>query len=728
MQTKPPFDPTSKNLPVASAGMLVQARGLSVSDKRSGASLSKLSLHANPGELIVVMGVEPAGKEILLETLAGMLPPDSGKALANEVEIFPHRNVFQAYIGYVPRRIAFNEALTVRETLDDEAQIRLPRGASREEREQQVQSTLSTLGLQDYASDRVSRLENYEKRLLSIAIEWINRPALLLVNEPRIALDPMEEARITGCLKGVASQGCTVFQSSNSAGSALAADKILLLAPAGTLAWYGPAAEALVYFRQFQAEGHNGDSGAAALVDIYSLLKTPGSAGPQNWAEKFAAHPAYEMYVDDPLDDKHPDLLLQDHPMKRFRGASQEPVPPPKVRRSSFLRRFGAITSQTFRVLFRQKTGLLMLLVPLLVALMDFLLSSPDMSDPMLGDSSQVPVVLGLLVFLTMLVSAMLFQNVMLKDREIYRWDHRSVSLAFPYVMAKILLVGLFALYQGVIWTAIHYLATGMNESLYALPAYWATFTLVAFTGGIIGLIASAATRSNLPASVLVLVVLIAQLLLSGSLIPLPHLHPLLQPVTYLDPSRYAFESLLTIDGYGKDIVTDACWQLPEDQRAALTDYQKQGCACMGDNIYSRCNFPGIHKFFTYVIEQPMPSIPTPPSNLENLPPQPILSPGETQDQFASAVSQYTAQISQLQDVTKNYVASLQTFLQNLSDWQRGRSLVIGNAEGVIAQAYDHYGNGFQVDLTGHWLILAAMNLILILLLALIQWRKGFAG
>jgi hypothetical protein len=147
----------------------------------------------------------------------------------------------------------------------------------------------------------------------------------------------------------------------------------------------------------------------------------------------------------------------------------------------------------------------------------------------------------------------------------------------------------------------------------------------------------------------------------------------------------------------------------------------------MGDNLYSICKFPGIRSFFTLAIEQPKPLPPAANSAINNIPVQPLLKQGETLDQFAAEMNNYTAQMEIYLGNYDAYLSTLRQYPKVLANWQRMRSLIIGNAEGVIAEAFNRYGQGFNVNLIGHWSILAATSLCLIILLFGIQQSKGVA-
>ena len=305
-----------------------------------------------------------------------------------------------------------------------------------------------------------------------------------------------------------------------------------------------------------------------------------------NGRMRFKAHPAYTKYVDDPLHNRYPDLLLQSQPLLRLRSSAQEKLPPAIVPRANAVQELILLIRRNSRILWRGKTWPWLFALPPLVACCDFFLSSPTLLDPQLGDPVRPPVVFGVLIFLDLIISALLFHNEIFKERTAYQHERRTTSLSFLYILSKVWLVGLFSIYQGLVWTIIHFAATGMAGGFQVLSANGITFILVAFIGGLLGLIASTLPRTAGMHTVWVLLLTIPQLLLSGAIIPLSQITPPIGSLSVVNPSRYAFETLMTISGYGLDVATDPCWQLPADQRSALTDVQKQSCACMGEQSF----------------------------------------------------------------------------------------------------------------------------------------------
>ena len=530
-----------------SKGALLQAKRVTVNTRLGEGLLSDISFHVEPGELVSLTGLSYTGKSTLLQSLAGLVKPTSGEILIDGVDLYANLKAFRSSIGYVPAEVALQQNLTVTEIMQDGAMLRLPSRTSYEHRNQRVQTLLDAVGLTHATDRRVGLLNRIEKRKLSIAVELIGYPRLLLVDESSEPLTPFEEIQITILLRELSRRGLTVIQVDQRSRRAGLSDKVIFLAPGGLLAWYGPPDEAFIYLRSMVPRGVAKD--LFGLKEALEVLANPKLQQGIEWAKRFQADPAYQKYVDDPFNNKFPDLMLQTHPLirLRLRNSSQEKLPPPMIRRATLAQKLILLSRSNFRVLWRERMLFRMLAIPPLVALVDFVLSS---------DPDRPPTVLGVLVFLALLTAALLVQNEIFKERTIYRRESRSSLESFPYILSKVSFVGILAIYQGLVWAIIHFAATGMIGGLQVLGSYAITFFLVAFLGGILGLLVSASSRTAMMTANWILLLTIPQLILSDAIVPLAKLALPFKFLSMINPSRYALESLLAVVGYREGLRT----------------------------------------------------------------------------------------------------------------------------------------------------------------------------
>jgi ABC transport system ATP-binding/permease protein len=500
-------------------GVLLQAKELTIRSREGAHLLSDISFHIEPGELVGLTSLGHSGKSTLLQTLAGMRKPASGEILMDGVSLYAHLRAFRPTIGFVSTELALQQDLTVREILQDAATLRLPRRTSARDRKQRMQTLIETTGLSQVVDQRMKSLSAADKRKLGIAVELMGSPRLLLVDESAEPMTPFDEVQIAILLRELSRQGITIIHVNPRSRSAGISDKIIFLAPGGALAWFGPPDEAFTYLKSFIPRGVVKD--LFGLQEALETLVNPHDRDGSNWTRRFQDDAAYGKYVDDPLHNRYPDLLLQTRPLLRIRlrNSSNEKQPPPIVARANLLQKFFLLVQRGFRLLWRDRTAVLMLAVPALVALLYFILTSVTQLDSSFPAGAP-----NLLVFLILLTAGFPVQNEISKDRAVYQRENNISSLLFPYVMSKVWLVGLFAIYQGVVWAFIHSLGSSglaLAGGLQALLPTAILLTLVAFVGGILGLMASAVSRTEMTATGWILLLTVPLLLFMLS--PLTH-------------------------------------------------------------------------------------------------------------------------------------------------------------------------------------------------------------
>src|SRR4029450_6026609 len=134
-------------------------------------------------------------------------------------------------------------------------------------------------------------------------------PGILLVDKSAEALTPFEELQITILLRELSRKGLTVIQVDERSRSAGMSEKVIFLVPGGSAAWFGPPDEAFIYLRSLLPRGVVKD--LFGLKEALEILGNPQIHEAIEWAKRFKAQPAYQKYVDDPLDNRYPDLMMQ---------------------------------------------------------------------------------------------------------------------------------------------------------------------------------------------------------------------------------------------------------------------------------------------------------------------------------------------------------------------------------------------------------------------------------
>lgn len=223
--------------------------------------LKPLTARFKPGILNVIMGVSGGGKTSLLNMLASRIPssyttryrPGGTIEFGGSV---PSEDVIRSVISYVAQTDdALLPTLTVRETLFFAAQLRLPSWISSDDKKKRAESVLLKLGLRDCAdnlvgNDLVKGISGGEKRRVSIAIQILTDPRILLLDEPTSGLDAFTANSIMEVLRGLAEEGRTVILTIHQSRSDLFRyfGNVLLLARGGNVVYAGPGEDMLPHF------------------------------------------------------------------------------------------------------------------------------------------------------------------------------------------------------------------------------------------------------------------------------------------------------------------------------------------------------------------------------------------------------------------------------------------------------------------------------------------------
>ncbi|XP_057544325.1 ABC transporter G family member 5 [Amaranthus tricolor] len=204
--------------------------------------LNQVNCRAKPWEILAIVGPSGAGKSSLLEVLAGKLSPQSGSIFVNNNAI--DKPNFNKISGYVTQKDMLFPLLTVEETLMFSAKLRLKLPLL--ELNSRVTSLLQELGLDHVANTRVGNdgirgISGGERRRVSIGVDVIHDPKVLILDEPTSGLDSTSALQIIDMLKNMAeTRGRTIILSIHQPGFRIVKqfNSILLLAN-GTVLHHG---------------------------------------------------------------------------------------------------------------------------------------------------------------------------------------------------------------------------------------------------------------------------------------------------------------------------------------------------------------------------------------------------------------------------------------------------------------------------------------------------------
>ncbi len=210
--------------------------------------------------LLAVVGPSGAGKSTLLSVLTGLRPATQGAVLYEGRDLYRDGASLRSRIGVVPQADLLHDGLTIRRSLGYTERLRLPPDVSAAERIARVDEVLVQLGLDHRVDSRIDHLSGGERKRVNVATELLTEPSLLLLDEPASGLDAGLERTLMLMLRDLADDGHTIVVVTHSLDSLHLCDHLLVLAPGGIPAYFGPPAGVQARF------------GGAELVDVFHQM------------------------------------------------------------------------------------------------------------------------------------------------------------------------------------------------------------------------------------------------------------------------------------------------------------------------------------------------------------------------------------------------------------------------------------------------------------------------
>jgi ABC transport system ATP-binding/permease protein len=499
---------------VDSGDVSFEAQGLCVF-AGSKQLMHEVSFRLPARTLIAVVGPSGAGKSTLLNALTGFRPADTGFVRYAGRDLYTEYDELRRRIGYVPQEDLLHTTLTVRDALEYGAELRFPPDVTAQERRSRVDEVLAELGLSNHAGTRVSQLSGGQRKRTSVALELLTKPSLLYLDEPTSGLDPGLDKSVMHSLRALADDGRTVVVVTHSVANLDVCDLVLMLAPGGYVAYLGPPKGALAYF------------GKADFADVFLALEaTPGI----EWGDRFRESDLFvESAASAPSARAIPDELA---------SIRQQPV----------RRQLATLVRRYLRVVVSDKSYLrLIMAFPLLLGIIPRVIPAKNGLSSITGQPNRdAPTVLMVLILCACFMGMANSVREIIKERPIYRRE-RAIGLSMTaYLGSKIIVLTLLTAPQAVVFTLIGVLGrTPKHGVLLGSPLLEIVIAVVmtAVVSVVLGLVVSTLVDNADKTMPLLVLITMAQLVLSGGLIPITGKAGLAQ-VSWLVPARWGYAAV----------------------------------------------------------------------------------------------------------------------------------------------------------------------------------------
>ncbi|MER7641387.1 FHA domain-containing protein [Streptomyces sp. NPDC126522] len=501
------------------------ARHLTVTVDGGKQILKDVSFGVPEKSLIAVIGPSGSGKSTLLKALTGYRPANQGDVLYDNRNLYKQFAELRQRIGLVPQDDILHKELTVKKALKYAAKLRFPADTTGAEREARIDEVLRELKLDIHKEKKITSLSGGQRKRVSVALELLTKPSLIFLDEPTSGLDPGMDRDVMQLLRGLADDGRTVLVVTHSVAELAICDKLLVMAPGGSVAYFGPPEEALNFF------------GYDTWADVFSAFENYRD---YDWAGRWKGSQHYQMYAADI--DAIASQSVQMPPMQAMK--------PPKPQ--GWMSQFVTLVRRYVAVIASDKGFLaLMVILPGVLGAVSLLIDSGNslLPNPARANGSIIPNGTATTVLLILAVGACFAGAAnsvreLIKERVIYERERATGLSRSAYLMSKVFVLGVITALQGLMVGVIGFasreipkqgLVLGSQTMLeLCIPIMGLGFTAMMF-----GLIISSLVKTAEKTMPLLVMFAIIQVVFTGCLFTLNGSLGVNQ-FSYLMPSRWA--------------------------------------------------------------------------------------------------------------------------------------------------------------------------------------------
>ncbi|MFJ7266170.1 FHA domain-containing protein [Streptomyces sp. NPDC099050] len=494
------------------------ARHLTVTVDGGKQILKDVTFGVPEKSLIGVIGPSGSGKSTLLKALTGYRPANQGDVLYDNRNLYKQFAELRQRIGLVPQDDILHKELKVSTALKYAAKLRFPGDTAESERAARINEVLRELKLDIHKDKKITSLSGGQRKRVSVALELLTKPSLIFLDEPTSGLDPGMDRDVMQLLRGLADDGRTVLVVTHSVAELAICDKLLVMAPGGSVAYFGPPDEALNFF------------GYSTWADVFSAFE---SYRDYDWAGRWKGSQHFQLYAAD-IDAVAPQsvqpALQQARPPKPQGWGSQL---------WTLMRRYMSVIASD-----KGFIGL-MLILPAVLGVVSvvipakFGLAPPVAPSRFNGDAGTIMLILAVGMCFSGAANSV---RELIKERVIYERERATGLSRSAYLASKVIVLGFITAIQGVIICAIGFYPRDLPaEGLLMPPAVEICLSVIAlgFTSMMFGLVISSLVKTAEKTMPLLVMFAIVQVVFTGILFQV-YDSPGLEQFAWLMPSRWA--------------------------------------------------------------------------------------------------------------------------------------------------------------------------------------------
>lgn len=161
-------------------------------------AVDNISFDVKDGEIVGFLGPNGAGKSTTMNMITGFIEPTEGQIIVNGNDVSKKAKKAKKQIGYMPENVPLYHELTVKEFVSYMAELKF---VKRKDRKEEVQKVIKETGLEEVQKKLIRNLSRGYKQRVSLAGALVGNPAVIILDEPTVGLDPKQITEIRNLIK-----------------------------------------------------------------------------------------------------------------------------------------------------------------------------------------------------------------------------------------------------------------------------------------------------------------------------------------------------------------------------------------------------------------------------------------------------------------------------------------------------------------------------------------------
>ena len=539
--------------------------------------LKNISLREDSGQLVAIMGGSGSGKSTLINVLNGNLRPKSGSVSINNVSIHGERNKVAGLIGYVPQEDLIIDELTVFQNLYYASKLCFG-GLSNKAVHKRVDKVLHDLGLFEVRCLRVGSpldkvISGGQRKRINIGLELIREPSILFVDEPTSGLSSRDSENIINLLKDVSLKNKLVFTVIHQPSSDIfkVYDRLLIM-DRGYQIYYGNPISALIYFKRLiesvdREHSQCIECGNVNAEQIFNIIESK----------------IIDEFGRETVKRKVLPAVWRNHFEKTKYSkvdSSLDSVPPLPRKRLQIASRLSQMVTFTRRDFFSKVSNMQYMLINFmepvaLAGILAFVVYNYGLNQGgySFSGNPNIPAFFFMSIMVALFMGMTVSAEEIFKDRKIRKREAFLHLNRTSYLLSKLVILFSLSAIQTITYVLIGDFILEIKSMTFD---YWLVLFSISCFANLLGLNISSIFNSVVTIYIVVPLLLIPQIILSGTVIDFDEINPSIGTrekvpwIGELIASRWAYEALI-VTQFKNNPYTQSLYSM--DARIATAEY-----------------------------------------------------------------------------------------------------------------------------------------------------------